>query len=73
MGDSRNAVLKLKGILYYEDHHFTMQMFESDGNVWFHDGQCNGGKIVNKSCTGLDSDSLNLSNGKKALMAVYCH
>jgi len=72
-GNSRNTILKLKGILYYGDYHFTMQMFENNGNVWFHDGQHNDGKITNISSSGMQSHLLNECDGKKALMAIYCH
>ena len=74
-GKSRNTTLKLKGILYFGSNHFTMQMFESLGKIWFHDGQRNGGKIVDASRIDLVSysASLNLCCGKKALIAIYCH
>ena len=69
-GNSRNTTLKLKGIFY-----FTMQMFESSGEIWFHDGQRNAGKVVDASRIDLVSysASTNLCCNKKALIAIYCH
>ena len=30
--------LRLAGVVYYAQHHFTAQIILSDGQVWFHDG-----------------------------------
>lgn len=73
MGNSRNTLLTLKGILYFGDNHFTMQMFELVGKVWFHDGQRNTGKIVDNTFAGSNSNCFNLCDGKRALVAIYCH
>lgn len=73
MGVARNTVLKLKGILYFGDNHFTMQMFESEGNVWFHDGLSSSGKFIKVFYNGLECSELNTCNNKKALVTIYCH
>ena len=30
--------LRLAGVVYYGQHHFTAQIILSDGQVWFYDG-----------------------------------
>ena len=36
------TTLHLKGLVYHGGYHFTCQIIDESGNIWFHDGITNG-------------------------------
>ncbi|KAJ7025280.1 hypothetical protein C8F04DRAFT_968042 [Mycena alexandri] len=55
--DGSLSILKLRGVIYGGDHHFTSRYITPTGDVWFHDGISTG-----RSCV-FEGDLNNLPNG----------
>lgn len=73
MGNLHRTTLKLKGIVFYGHHYFTMQRYDNDGSVWFHDGQENAGCVVKITSMDNITSGCNSYKGKKATLAIYGH
>ena len=66
-----NIPLYLRGIIYLGGYHFTARFIDSDGNIWFHDGQR--GHLAEKDGT-LETTSdkeLRTCRGRKLVLAIY--
>jgi hypothetical protein len=47
--DNTNISYNLRGIIYYNNHHFTERVVTSTGMIWFHDGIFTGRSLVYES------------------------
>ena len=57
----------LRGVIYFDDHHFTECVVTSTGMVWFHDGIFTGRSLV------YESQGLTPITTENAVMAFYIH
>jgi hypothetical protein len=68
----KSIVLKVRGLIYHGDFHFTSRIVGTDGIVWYHDGMTTGSTCKNEG--GFDEfsnkDIMN-SEGKVLTMVVY--
>ena len=69
---NRNIKYKLRGIIYFGDAHFTSRVLLDNGSIWFHDGILTKQRLI---CDGMvnnmNSESLRMCRGRKAVSAVY--
>jgi hypothetical protein len=70
-GDQR-TVLKLRGLIYFGDIHFTSRIISDDGTIWYHDGMVTGGTTVLDGKLGeMTSETLLTCRGRKLEIAIY--
>ncbi|KAJ6467983.1 hypothetical protein C8R47DRAFT_990276 [Mycena vitilis] len=65
--------LKLRGIIYGGEGHFTCRYIERDGEMWFHDGITTGRDCLPEIALGRVQDRLSLHRcgEKKAVAVIY--
>ena len=64
--------MRLAGVIYYGQHHFTAQIILSDGQIWFYDGIDTGRSLVyNGSINSNDPPNMPYCRGKQAVAAIY--
>jgi hypothetical protein len=67
-----NTVLKLRGIVYHGDSHFTSRIISPEGNIWFHDGMTTGGTCETDGHLETTKDKqLRNCQSKKLVLVVY--
>lgn len=72
--DSQNhsTVLKLRGIIYLGEFHFTAWLLSQDGTIWFYDGIGTGKYCLpDGHIQSADLATFNKCQGKEALMVIY--
>jgi hypothetical protein len=57
----------LRGIIYFDNQHFTERVITSTGMIWYHDGIFTGRSLV------YESQDLNSITMENAVMAFYTH
>ncbi|KZP04092.1 hypothetical protein FIBSPDRAFT_767963 [Athelia psychrophila] len=62
--------LKLRGIIYYKDYHFTSRIWDANGAVWFHDGKTSGVRCEREFGPS-DSADRGTCRGGVAIQAIY--
>ena len=55
----------LRGVIYFDDNHFTEHVVSSTDMIWFHDGIFTGRTLI------YESQNLNSINTQNAVMAFY--
>ncbi|KAJ7187209.1 hypothetical protein C8R46DRAFT_880338 [Mycena filopes] len=69
--DTGRARLRLRGIIYGGQGHFTCRFIQSDGTIWFHDGITTGSSCLRESKVQDIGDRLQLHRcGEKTAAAV---
>ena len=63
--------LRLAGVIYYGQHHFTSQIILPDGQVWFYDGIDTGRNLIYNGSINSNPQSLSHCRGKQAVAAIY--
>ena len=63
--DNSRIRYNLRGIIYYDNQHFTERVITSTGMIWFHDGIFTGRSLV------YESQDLNTITTENAVMAFY--
>jgi hypothetical protein len=63
--------LRLAGVVYYGQHHFTAQIILSDGQVWFYDGIETGRNLIYNGSINSNPPSISCCKGKQAVAAIY--
>ena len=63
--DKSRIRYNLRGIIYYDNQHFTERVITSTGMIWFHDGIFTGRSLV------YESQDLNTITTENAVMAFY--
>ena len=63
--------LRLAGVVYYGQHHFTAQIILSDGQIWFYDGIDTGRNLIYNGSINSNPPSLSHCRGKQAVAAIY--
>lgn len=72
MVDAHNVNYTLCGVMYYGDSHFTSQVIQPNGMVWFHDGYTNGKSMrYDGTLDSLNDNGLTLCRSKMAVAAIY--
>ena len=61
--------LRLAGVIYYGQHHFTAQIILSDGQIWFYDGIETGRNLIYNG--SINSNPISHCRGKQAVAAIY--
>ena len=57
----------LRGVIYFDNHHFTERVITSTGMVWYHDGIFTGRSLV------YESQDLTSTTMENAVMAFYAY
>lgn len=69
---SRNRKLHLRGVIYFQEYHFTARVVKSDGSVLFYDGQKPGGQPEVEGKVGdFSGEQWGHRQGAVAVMVVY--
>ena len=64
--------MKLRGIVYFGDFHFTSRIIDSNENVWFHDSMVTGQTSSNEGkLHEYTTKSMKTCKGKNAAVVVY--
>ena len=63
--------LRLAGVIYYGQHHFTAQIILSDGQIWFYDGIETGRNLIYNGSINSNPPSISHCRGKQAVAAIY--
>jgi hypothetical protein len=63
--------MRLAGIIYYGQHHFTAHIILSDGQVWFYDGIETGRNLIYNRSINSNLSSMSWCRGKQAIAAIY--
>ncbi|KAJ7138718.1 hypothetical protein C8R43DRAFT_893142 [Mycena crocata] len=64
--------LRLRGIIYAGQAHFTSRVVDSDGHIWFHDGIGTRGRcVLEGNLRAVEPMSLHKCGEKKAVAVVY--
>ena len=70
-GDQR-TVLKLRGLIYFGDIHFTSRIISDDGTIWYHDVMVTGGTtVLDGRLDEMTPKALLTCRGKKLEIALY--
>ena len=64
------TLYKLRGLIYYNDDHFTSQIIHENGMTWFHDGMVTHSYTIYEGHIN-NIHSLNHCRGKLASCAIY--
>ena len=70
--DGKSIVLKVRGLIYHGDFHFTSCMIGTDEIVWYHDGMTTGSTCENEGDFDKFSNKKMMKNkGNVLTMVVY--
>ncbi|TDL15283.1 hypothetical protein BD410DRAFT_732934 [Rickenella mellea] len=64
--------LRLAGIIYLGNAHFTARIIDQNQNVWWHDGMTTKNKCINEgNLKNITPQKLKLLDGRKACLVIY--
>ena len=70
--DGQEVILRLRGIIYHGDNHFTSRIFSHTGKVWFHDGITTKASCIEDGQLSDKSNSdLRYYEDQELVLAVY--
>ncbi|KAJ7018579.1 hypothetical protein C8F04DRAFT_977051 [Mycena alexandri] len=70
--DGSLSILKLRGVIYGGDHHFTSRYITPTGGVWFHNGISTGRSwVFEGDLNNLPNGHLTSARGKIAVNLIY--
>jgi hypothetical protein len=73
-GSARATTLHLKGLMYHGDYHFTCQIINESGNIWFHDGMTTGrGTLKEGKFGSVGQPNLKECRNKQLCLVIYGH
>ena len=64
-GETGRVRYNLRGIVYYNDQHFTSRFVTGSGMIWFHDGILTGSSLI------YESQNIDSITTERAIMAFY--
>jgi hypothetical protein len=65
-------VLRLRGVVYHGDYHYTARVVSIDESVWFHDGMHTGNSTLSHGSLGkLSRSELNKCRSKNIELVIY--
>ena len=62
--------MRLAGVIYYGQQHFTAQVILSDGQIWFYDGIETGRNLIYGSVIP-NPPNMSYCRGKQTVAAIY--
>src|ERR1700732_1477750 len=68
--DGESIVLKVRGLIYHGNFHFTSRIIGTDGIVWYHDGITTGSTCENEGDFDKFSNETMLKCKRKQLILV---
>jgi len=69
-----NKRYELRGVVYYNNNHYTSHIILEDKSVWYHDGiQTGKNMILEKSNSFYKSKNWNKYNNKNAILFIYIY
>lgn len=68
--NGRHTLLKVCGLIYFEDYHFVARIIDADGNIWYNDGKSNGRLSSNDGTLQSISNNNILQRGTQKLIAT---
>jgi hypothetical protein len=72
LNDGESIVLKVRGLIYHGNFHFTSCIIGTDGIVWYHDGITTGSTCENVGdFNKFYNQKMMKSKGKASTMVVY--
>ena len=72
VADGQEVQLRLRGIIYHGDNHFTSRIFSPTGQVWFHDGMTTKANCIEDGQLSDKSNSdLRYYEDQELVLAVY--
>ena len=63
--------MRLAGVVYYGQHHFTAQIILSNGQLWFYNGIDTGRNLIYNGSVNSNPPSISHCGGKQAIAAIY--
>ena len=70
--NGRNTILKLRGIIYHGNFHFTSRIIANDSKIWYHDGIATGSNAIMDGNMGNKTNSnLTKCKGKVIALVIY--
>jgi len=63
--------MRLAGVIYYGQQHFTAQVILSDGQIWFYDGIETGKNLIYNGSIIPNPPNMSYCRGKQAVAAIY--
>jgi hypothetical protein len=73
-GSVHATTLHLNNLVYYGGYHFTCQIIDESGNIWFHDGMTTGGTSIKEGKFGTVSQpNLKECRNKQLHLIIYGH
>jgi len=68
------TTLHLKGLVYHGGYHFTCQIIDESGNIWFHDGITTGRTLTKEGKFGsVSQPNLKVCRNKQLCLVIYGH
>ena len=73
-GSARATALHLKGLVYHGGYHFTCQLIDKSGNIWFHDEMTTGRFSIMEGKFGtVTQPNLKKCRNKQLCLVIYGH
>ena len=63
--------MRLAGVVYYGQQHFTAQIILSDGQIWYYDGITTGRNMIYSGSIHQNPPDMSHCRGKQASAAIY--
>ncbi|KAF7968172.1 hypothetical protein HWV62_31676 [Athelia sp. TMB] len=71
-GKAKARLLDIRGIIYSDGKHYTARIFDTNNDMWFHDGMIDGRTCVHEGDVRMMKDAeLCNRDGAKAVLVVY--
>ena len=68
------TTLHLEGLVYHGGYHFTCQIIDESGNIWFHDGITTGRTLTKEGKFGnVSQPILKVCQNKQLCLVIYGH
>ncbi|KII82833.1 hypothetical protein PLICRDRAFT_120214, partial [Plicaturopsis crispa FD-325 SS-3] len=69
---NKDVTLRLRGLIYHGEFHFTSRIITRDGKLWFYDGVTTGGTAnLEGFIENISERELRECKGRKIVLAVY--
>jgi hypothetical protein len=67
-----STILHLRGLVYHGYYHFTCQIVDQSGNIWYHDGMSTGRTSTKEGKFGTVSQpNLKMCRNRKLCLMIY--
>ncbi|KII92304.1 hypothetical protein PLICRDRAFT_104202 [Plicaturopsis crispa FD-325 SS-3] len=70
--EDKEITLRLRGVIYHGDFHFTARIITRDGRLWYYDGATTGGtSLLEGFIDNISEHELRRCKGRRISMALY--